>query len=370
VVSNESSTSATSNLCTLTVNAKPALPTSVTATSPICSGGTSTLSASNPTAGTTLHWYTGSCGGTEVGTGTSVTTSALTSNTTFYVRAESATCNGDCATVTVTVNPKPALPASVTATSPICSGGTSTLSASNPTAGTTLHWYTGSCGGTAVGTGTSVTTSALTSNTTFYVRAESATCNGECASITVTINPDISIALNGDQHVCQGNNAMFTATPSGGSIVQWKWYGPSGEIPGQTASAYSTSTAGSYYCMGKSSAGCWYSSPPALLIIDPLTVSSLPSSLEVCSGTSAQLAITAQCAFDFHWHVIYSNGTDLDISTEPNADFWYSCFNSPTLTIKSVTAYEGIGHYYCVVTDLYGNTVSSNTCNVTVKTCH
>lgn len=71
---------------------------------------------------------------------------------------------------------------------PICLGSSTTLSIVGGTAGTGAiwSWYTGSCGGTLVGTGASISVSPTVS-TTYYVRA-SGDCNTtNCKSVLVTV---------------------------------------------------------------------------------------------------------------------------------------------------------------------------------------
>lgn len=60
-------------------------------------------------------------------------------------------------------------------------------------------WYSGSCGSTAAGAGTSISVSPA-ATTTYYARAEGGCVTpGNCASLTITINPlpDKAIVLNG-----------------------------------------------------------------------------------------------------------------------------------------------------------------------------
>ncbi len=91
----------------------PDIPSAISATpSSICTGNTTNLSWSGAlNDATQWHIYTGSCGGTQVGTSAtnSFTTAVLTGNTTFYIRGEDgAGCvdesTGSCGMVTVNVN--------------------------------------------------------------------------------------------------------------------------------------------------------------------------------------------------------------------------------------------------------------------------
>lgn len=80
-------------------------------------------------------------------------------------------------------------PSSITGTSPICNGSSSTLSVSGGSLGTNAawKWYSGSCGGTPVGTGSSISVSPVTT-TTYYVRAEGDCNTTTCVSFTVNVN--------------------------------------------------------------------------------------------------------------------------------------------------------------------------------------
>ncbi len=92
---------ATSNTITETVSVLSTAATSITGTTTICGSSSTTLSVSGGSLGTgaSWNWYTESCGGTLIGTGSSITVSP-TVNTVYYVRAE-----GDCNTTTcVSVN--------------------------------------------------------------------------------------------------------------------------------------------------------------------------------------------------------------------------------------------------------------------------
>jgi hypothetical protein len=359
VVSN--STNVTSNLCTLTVNTTPALPTSVSATTPICTGSTTTLTAAAPATGT-LHWYTGSCGGTAVGTGTSVTTGALTSNTTFYVRAETATCNGDCATVSVTVNPKPAQPTSVSATSPICAGNTSTLTAATPPTGT-LHWYTGSCGGTAVGTGTSVTTGTLTSNTTFYVRAETATCNGDCATVAVTVNaaPTRILIANQSRVVCSDDGSQNISVSTSEPSISYQWYKNGTTALTDGLYQYSGSSTnvlqvwndaavlpGYYSCKLTNSSGCSTFTDSAHLSLSQINITQQPGDQSCCEYQLVRFSITATGGvgalhYLWYWRV---DGIDQIVSN----GVYFEGQGTNSLGVYGSSSTFGAG-FYCVITD-------------------
>lgn len=74
----------------------------------------------------------------------------------------------------------------------ICPGDAVTLQVNGGTLGTNAvwRWYSASCGGTLVGTGTSITVNPLVT-TTYFVRAEGDCNNTACVSRTITVNCDI-----------------------------------------------------------------------------------------------------------------------------------------------------------------------------------
>lgn len=203
-------------------------PTGISGTTTICTGGNTTLTVTGGTLGTggSAEWYTGSCGGTAVGTGSSITVNP-TSTTTYFVRYTSACNTTTCTSVTVTVNSLSTAPTGASGTTTICSGSNTTLTVSGGAAGTgaTAQWFTGSCGSTSAGIGNSITVSPA-STTTYYVRY-SGTCNTTtCATVTVTVNSLSSAptAISGNSSICAGEST--TLTLSGGSAgtgatAQW-----------------------------------------------------------------------------------------------------------------------------------------------------
>jgi hypothetical protein len=90
----------------------------------------------------------------------------------------------------------------------ICAGvgSTLTITSGDLNDGTAWHWYEGSCGGTPVGTGTSVSVNPIVT-TTYYARGEGGCVTpGTCASVTVTVHP--TAVFNG---YLTYNNAANTA---------------------------------------------------------------------------------------------------------------------------------------------------------------
>ncbi|MBK9338510.1 MAG: HYR domain-containing protein [Lewinellaceae bacterium] len=118
----------------------PDVPTVSAAPATICAGGSSTLTidAGNLNGATDWQWYTGSCGGTSAGSGTSIMVSPG-STTTYYVRGEGGCVTpGLCAEVTVTVVADPVSPAITPNpnTAEVCTGTTLTVDVVGGSGGT------------------------------------------------------------------------------------------------------------------------------------------------------------------------------------------------------------------------------------------
>ncbi|MGC4100211.1 T9SS type A sorting domain-containing protein [Ferruginibacter sp.] len=185
---------------TVTVTTPSTAPSSVTGAN-ICSGASTTLTAVGGVlgAGANYQWGTGSTVGTNPisGATSSTLTVSPTSTTTYWVRIENTTspCTSNTSGLTKVITVSQLSVAATSASknkNNICPGISVSLSAVGGTLGTgaSWKWYTGSPGGTLVGTGATISvTPAVT--TTYYVRAEGSCNTTTDQSVTVFISCDI-----------------------------------------------------------------------------------------------------------------------------------------------------------------------------------
>jgi hypothetical protein len=169
-----------------------------------------------------VEWYTASTGGTSISTanpfnpvgiaGSGLANTNTPGTTVYYAACAS---NTACRTLTsFTINPAGSTaPTSISGAGTICVGNTVTLSQVGGTlaSGAYYEWFTGSCGGTSVGTGSSINVSPTTT-TTYYVRATGAGACGTtaCASATVTLPTQGStLGLNGESATCTVNQNNY-----------------------------------------------------------------------------------------------------------------------------------------------------------------
>ncbi|MBK7172933.1 MAG: immunoglobulin domain-containing protein [Bacteroidales bacterium] len=257
-------------------------------------------------SGSTLSWYTGSCGGTLAGTGPTLIIPSPVVTTTYYARWESICGNSACVSVTVNVNTLPVAPTSITASATtLCAGTSLTLTANGGNGGSgsspILNWYTESCGGTLVGTGSPLTISAPASNSTYFARWESSCGNSSCASIDITVNPlpQAPLTAQSDRNnFCEDDPGNITLSVTGGSGSTLNWYTGScgGTLIGTGASFSlpSPSVATTYYASWQNGCG---SSTCASVTVTVLTKPTAPTSASaspnpVCAGASVVLTAT------------------------------------------------------------------------------
>jgi hypothetical protein len=183
-------------------------------------------------SGDTFEWFTGSCGGTLIGTGTSLVIPAPSATTIYYGRWNTDHCGAStCTQATATVNPLPVAPTSAAVDAPTyCEDSEPaniTLTAAGGS-GDTLKWYTGSCGGTLVGAGSPLVIAAPITTTTYHARWETTSCGAStCASVTVTVNalPVAPTSLNSTaDNYCSTSVANITLTALGGSGDTLEWF--------------------------------------------------------------------------------------------------------------------------------------------------
>jgi hypothetical protein len=304
---NDCGTGAISANYPITVNIPSVAPTSITGTTTICEGTSTTLTMVGGSAGTgaTIEWFSTSCGGTFVGNGNSITVSPTTT-TTYYVRY-SGDCNATaCASVTVNVNPLPVAAGTISGPNAVCQGEEGVNYSIPAITNATNYVWTLPTGVTInSGANNSIyvdfSYSATSGNITVY--GENACGVGATSTLAVTINVAPFIESNYTSTICSGETASITPTNGGGNIIPasttYSWGLPTltGGITGATAqsgqlsfSQTLTNTTGSQqtatYTISASTNGCSSSTFTITVYVDPRpTVALTPNSLlPICSG--------------------------------------------------------------------------------------
>ena len=208
-------------------------PTNAVATpAAVCPNGTSVLTA-EASPGDVVDWYTGSCGGTWIGTGDPQNNHALSvvvaATTTFYARASNGPCESSgCAQVTVSVHALPPDPTSAFASdTDVCSQTMVTLGADAP--GVLVDWYIDDCDGAWIGEGDEMNGHSLDvvpqATTSYHARARdpvTGCISKDCAFVVVVVNdppaePTISAS---ETAVCPGDSTTLSASVAG-AVIEW-----------------------------------------------------------------------------------------------------------------------------------------------------
>lgn len=249
----------------------------------ICSGSTSTLSASGAT---NYVWQPGNLT-------TSVIAVTPATSTIYTVTGSNGSCS-NTKTIQIIVNPTPTISASYTPV-PKCRNNSATLTA---TGATTYTWLPGSLSGSSVVVNNTVTT-------TFTVIGS----NGSCASsaaivVSVVPNPNINTFANPNT-ICSGNSSTIFAN----GAPSFTWY------PGATNgnSIVVTPTATSVYTVvGSNLAGCTTTATRTINVIPSPTLNPIASPSNICTGNSSTLTVTG--ANFYQWNPGALTGSNIVVS--------------------------------------------------------
>jgi hypothetical protein len=300
---------------TFTVQVTQAPVANISGVTTICSGQSTTLTAFS-NSNVSYQWSGGASGTTQ-----SITVSPTTT-TTYYVIVNDGSCPGQPVSATVQVTPVPVV--NVTGSTQVCSGDSTTLTA---TGSTNYQWSGGSTATTA-----SITVSPA-GPTTYFVTGSNGNCAGSPAQVTVTVAPSPNAFIGGPGTICHGTNT--TLTGSGGGSYAWSTGATTSSI---TFISTATST---YSLVVTNSSGC---SDTAYFtqVVQPPPFVNAGSDLTICQGDSIQLN-GAFTGAQFYWtaNSSLSNTIDLNTWVDPtvttiyilNAYSFSDCFATDSVTV-------------------------------------
>jgi len=299
----------TSGPQTVTVTVTPTPTVTASAGSPtICSGSSTTLTASGAAT------YTWTPGGS---TGSTLSVSPGTTST-YTVTGSNGACGSGSQNVVVTVTPTPTVTLSAPPT--ICSGNSTTLTASGAS---TYFWLPGFLSGSTVSVSPG-------STTTYTVTGTASGCTSAPKTVVVTVNPTPTLTISGPVTVCAGSST--TLTGGGASTYQWQ----PGALTTSTISVTPASTT-TYTLTGSSAAAC-PAAPKTVVVtvssVPTVTVSAGPST--ICSGSSSTL--TASGATTYTWTPGGLTGSTVSVSPGTTATYTVigtltGCSNSAPATV-------------------------------------
>ncbi len=297
--------------------------------STLCSGQTTTLTASGASS------YTWTAG---VNPSNSATVTASPTNT---VTPASYTVTGsdvngcvNSAVATISVTTTPAITISGSSTVSICIGGSKVITA----AGATTYTWSPATG--LSGTSGASVTANPTVTTVYSVNGTASGCGGATpATFTVTVNPLPTLTLTAapSPSVCLGSAVTFTST--GATTYTWtsSANGGLGAVTGSTVTATPTSTAiATYTVTGTNNKGC-VNTNTVTINVNPLPAVTITAanSGTVCSGNG--ITLTGNNANTYSWTstagggLSGSTGTTVTV-TPTSSPSTYSVVGTNTVT--------------------------------------
>lgn len=291
-------------------------------------------------------------------------------------------------TVQVTVNPSPVV--SVSGTSPICLGASSTMTASGAS---TYLWSPGNL------TGSSQSLSP-TATTTYVVTGTDANGCTDTAQLLVVVNPLPVVSVSGISPICAGTSSAATAT--GSSSYVWN----PGNLSGASQSVSPAMTT-TYTITGTDANGCM-DTAQLLITVEPLPAAPTATLVQpTCTNPLGTITITAPTGTGMTYSIdgmTYTNTNGIFNNVAPGnynltVKSVLGCISLPTpVTIEAqppspalptvtltqptcavatgvitVTTPTGVGFMYSIDGTDYSNTtgifsgVASGSYNVTVK---
>ena len=311
--------------------------------------GNITLSATGG-SGTTLNWFSGSCGGTLIGAGSgsnnSITIPSPMVTTTYYARWENLCGVSTCAQVTVTVLPVTPVSIAISASAnPVCTGTTVTFTATPVNPGTSPG-YQWKVNGTNVGAGSPTysyiplngdNVICILTSTALCASGNPATSNNIIMSVSNAIPVSLAIAPDVNP-ACQGTTVTFTGTPVNpgpSPVYQWKVNGLNSGTSSQVF-AFVPLNGDVVSCILTSDASCASGNPATSNSVIMMVNSDIPVSITisasenpVCTGTAVTFTATPNnpgTSPAYQWKV---NGTNAGSS---NPGFSYIPLNGDVVT--------------------------------------
>jgi uncharacterized repeat protein (TIGR01451 family) len=222
-------------------------------------------------------------------------------------------CNGTPMTFTITVKPKPVVPA--TPNQVKCAGDASDVITLN-TAGVTYNWTNSntSIGLAASGSGTIPSFTTINAGTTPVVANINITpvlngCTGPSVLMTITVNPKPVPSIAGNTTICNGGSTLLTA--SGGVSYAWSNTAITADIN------VSPTTSTTYTVTVTNASGCTATAIKTV-VVNPLPTASISGISTLCNGLSGD--ITAAGGGTYLWS---TGATSANITVNPTATTTY-----------------------------------------------
>ncbi|RYY66510.1 MAG: PKD domain-containing protein, partial [Chitinophagaceae bacterium] len=318
---------------TYTVTVYPTATVTGAATASVCSNAPFTYNLSGPVAGSSYSWSRPAVAGISnaaVSNGSSnpisetlVNSTSAPVNVVYTITPSANACAGTPFTLTVTVNPRPAVTSATTGS--ICGSNAQNYNLASNVAGATYSWDRPAVGGISNAAASGQTANPITEtlfNTTtspidvlYTITPSFAGCAGTPFSYTVTVNPTPVVTSAAIGGVCSGQPLSYTITTTvAGS--NFTWSRPA--VAGISNAAVSNSTANPIaetlvnttsnvvdvtYQVVTSFSGCTSQPFNYVVTVTPTPTVTSAATATVCSGAPLNYNITSGVTgTTFNWN--------------------------------------------------------------------
>ncbi len=279
------------------IDSTPAVPT-LGSNSPVCSGNTLSLTATDVTPGVSYSWA-GPGGFASTLQNPNITGVTVAASGTYTVTVILGMCRNS-ATITVTVNPTPP-PPTLGSNSPICSGSALDLTATT-TAGSTYSWI-GPNGFSSTLQNPIINPATTLATGMYSVVATLNGCPSGVSLIAVEVDSlPVVPTIGSNSPVCSGNTLLLTSG-DGTSGVSYYWTGPSGftsTLENPVITPVTVAASGTYTVTV--SLGICTASATTVVVINPTPPPpALTSNSPVCSGSALVFTASSTAGSTYSW---------------------------------------------------------------------
>ena len=272
----------------------PPAPVNITGSTTVCSNTSHTYSI-NPVTGATSYTWSYSGSGNPVGSGTSITLSP-TSSGTLSVMATNSCGSSPQTTLSISVNPLPIQPGTISGSSGVCSGALETYSI-NPVPNATSYTWQVPSGWSVNSTTNSMQTTVGANSGNITVTADnSCGSSNPSSSFQVSVNSSPTISINPPSAtICSvGNGVQLQAS---GTAQNYTWSPSTGlnATTGPTVTANPTSN--TTYTVTGINGGCTATSQVAVTISNQANAVIYPNNPVMCSNSSITLSTTSGSSY-------------------------------------------------------------------------